>query len=60
MNRTAAVAARAALAAAAQAPPPNPYEIERSWPPYFLEHQRLMTLLGYLDRTPPNFGMHTR
>ena len=23
--------------------PPNPYEVERSWPPYFLEHQKLFT-----------------
>ena len=57
MIRTAAVAARAVLAVgavlafcnvvsaapAAQTPPPNPYEIERSWPPYFLEHQKLFT-----------------
>ena len=28
---------------AAEKPPPNPYEIERSWPPYFLEHQKLFT-----------------
>ena len=28
---------------AADKPPPNPYEIERSWPPYFLEHQKLFT-----------------
>ncbi len=24
-------------------PPPNPYQVERSWPPYFLEHQKLFT-----------------
>ena len=23
--------------------PPNPYQVERSWPPYFLEHQKLFT-----------------
>ena len=24
-------------------PPPNPYQVERSWPPYFLEHRKLFT-----------------
>ena len=31
------------VVSAAETPPPNPYEIERSWPPYFLEHQKLFT-----------------
>jgi alkyl sulfatase BDS1-like metallo-beta-lactamase superfamily hydrolase len=31
------------VVSAAETAPPNPYEIERSWPPYFLEHQKLFT-----------------
>ena len=30
-------------AVAAPDVPPNPYEVERSWPPYFLEHKKLFT-----------------
>ena len=26
-----------------ETPPPNPYPVERSWPEYFLEHQKLFT-----------------
>ena len=33
----------AVAAAATGEPPPNPYQVERSWPPYFLEHQKLFT-----------------
>jgi len=42
----AALCACGSLAASAQPaaqPPPNPYQVERSWPPYFLEHQKLFT-----------------
>lgn len=27
----------------AESPPPNPYQVERSWPEYFLEHKKLFT-----------------
>ena len=38
------IACTASLTATAAAEaPPNPYEVERSWPPYFLEHQKLFT-----------------
>ena len=33
----------AQAAPAAPQVPPNPYVVERSWPPYFLEHQQLFT-----------------
>ena len=33
----------AASAQPAPQAPPNPYQVERSWPPYFLEHQKLFT-----------------
>ena len=32
-----------ALADVAGKAPPNPYQVERSWPPYFLEHKKLFT-----------------
>ncbi len=38
-----AAASQAWAAPADQQPPPNPYQVERSWPPYFLEHQKLFT-----------------
>jgi alkyl sulfatase BDS1-like metallo-beta-lactamase superfamily hydrolase len=38
-----AASSPAVLAQPAPQPPPNPYEVERSWPPYFLEHQTLFT-----------------
>jgi alkyl sulfatase BDS1-like metallo-beta-lactamase superfamily hydrolase len=32
-----------AVAAGREAVPPNPYQVERSWPEYFLEHKKLFT-----------------
>jgi alkyl sulfatase BDS1-like metallo-beta-lactamase superfamily hydrolase len=45
LSAAAVLGVNAAAAAAPAAPqvPPNPYQVERSWPPYFLEHQKLFT-----------------
>lgn len=51
--------AKVVLAAAPVAP--NPYQVERSWPDYFLEHQKLFTILeiipGQIARGTPKVSL---
>ena len=38
-----AVVQMSSAAPVGKPPGENPYKVERSWPPYFLEHQKLFT-----------------